>query len=681
MIQAQELYRDSIKNSAYKSYTFNYWLLPIDAPEAYIFEDYIDGICLGIGTFKNPFDIFITPEGEAYISDTGNHRVIHLDAQHRVLEVLEEFKHAGELDRLASPKGLYATEQALLIADTGNKRIVIFDRSGAFIRTIESPGKTGEAGIPKEFDFKPIRVVLTGTEKIYVISDGVYDGVMEFTDTGAFVGFIGAPRVKPNPIDLFWRRFSTKEQRESSVLFLPTEYESIHLDEKGFLFAVEAAHIRRLNPAGVDIFNYERKDTEYYTEAYGDITEQWKKPSRFTDVVTQSNNIVSVLDSVRGRIFTYDKRGKLLYVCGGIGATRSLFQSPSSLAFHEEHLYVVDQNLHRIIVLYPSDYARVIHRAIDDYEHGRYESAMEAWYLARSYNVNYELAYSGIGQAKLMNQEFSKAMDYFRLANDRENYSIAYQLYRSETLSKWFGLFLAAAVGLWLTLRVLRKKQLISRAFSIVPVPNQLRPFFKGIQDGFLIMKRPFDCFWELRIGRLGNLASSLFILLAYTYFSLLVRMNTAFIFNYTNPLTINALSEFFNTLILFILWCVVHWSLSVLRDGKGTFKQILMVTGYSLLPYILFSAAALVVGYFITLEEGGLIQLLHWAGIIWSVFLLFSGTATIQQYTASKTLVSLLLTVLGIGIVLFLALLFFSVIDLMWNYLVSVYTELVLRF
>lgn len=51
--------------------------------------------------------------------------------------------------------------------------------------------------------------------------------------------------------------------------------------------------------------------------------------SRIIDVVVREKGIYSVIDSTRGRIFTYDHEGNLLYIFGGIGSQEGTFDTPS----------------------------------------------------------------------------------------------------------------------------------------------------------------------------------------------------------------------------------------------------------------------------------------------------------------------------------------------------------------
>ena len=66
--------------------------------------------------------------------------------------------------------------------------------------------------------------------------------------------------------------------------------------------------------------------------------------------------------------------------------------------------------------------------------------------------------------------------------------------------------------------------------------------------------------------------------------------------------------------------------------------------------------------------------------GLVWALGLVFLGTMVIHDYNMGKNLGAAVLTIVGMGIVLFIGLLFFSVINLMAGFITSIYLELVLR-
>jgi hypothetical protein len=102
--------------------------------------------------------------------------------------------------------------------------------------------------------------------RLYVLAKNVNKGFMKYESDTSFAGYIGANAVKVNMADYIWKRyFMSKEQRAASESFVPTEYENLYIDEKGFIYATNtvfsewelksdaAKPIRRLNGIGNDI--------------------------------------------------------------------------------------------------------------------------------------------------------------------------------------------------------------------------------------------------------------------------------------------------------------------------------------------------------------------------------------------------------------------------------------------
>ena len=169
---------------------------------------------------------------------------------------------------------------------------------------------------------------------------------MEFTYEGEFKGFI-VPRVAPSLVDIFWSKIATSEQRLRRRQFIPVEFSRLDIDERGFIYATvsgtddESEAVKRLSPSGVDILHRSGKH-----DLIGDINtldylDPYSVPSQFIDITTRPNGLFSVLDSNRGRIFTYDKYGNLLYVFGGPGNFKGMFVRASAIEHYGETILVL----------------------------------------------------------------------------------------------------------------------------------------------------------------------------------------------------------------------------------------------------------------------------------------------------------------------------------------------------
>jgi sugar lactone lactonase YvrE len=325
----------------YHSYTYTYWGQPVPAPQAYVPVRSIDGKQLGVGSFNAPSHLFVDAKEDIYIVDSGNNRIVVVDKNWNVKNVIDEF---GNWDTFDNPQGVFVTDEgSIYVADTNNNRIIELDNDGNLIREIGPPESDI---IPEDFIYRPTKLVMDKAYRIYVVAQGVNQGVIELDGDGVFRGYMGAPRVVPNMVDYLWRYFSTREQRARMQVFIPTEYNNLYIDDEGFIYATtsalpqaqiegaiasrsrtgDVAPVKRLNLTGDDVL----RRTGFYPPVgeirlayYGSITGH----SMLTDITVDENGIYSVLDIRRGRVFTYDPDGNLLFVFGGRGNQMGTFRS------------------------------------------------------------------------------------------------------------------------------------------------------------------------------------------------------------------------------------------------------------------------------------------------------------------------------------------------------------------
>ena len=73
--------------------------------------------------------------------------------------------------------------------------------------------------------------------------------------------------------------------------------------------------------------------------------------------------------------------------------------------------------------------------------------------------------------------------------------------------------------------------------------------------------------------------------------------------------------------------------------------------------------------------------QIIEIIGIVWSSILIFSAVKAVHQYSVKKTFISIVLTVIVMFIILVLLILFMVLIQQIWLFIVTVYTEIIYRF
>lgn len=200
------------------------------------------------------------------------------------------------------------------------------------------------------------------------------------------------------------------------------------------------------------------------------------------------------------------------------------------------------------------------------------------------------------------------------------------------------------------------------------------------IKFAFYVIFHPFEGYWELKYENKAKVRTALILLFLLFVVTIMKRQYTGFLMNDNNPNTLNSLDELAILALPFFLWCVANWSLTTLMDGEGKFKEIVMATGYALLPIIVVYAFTTAASYVLNLQESVFLHLLDSVAFLWFLFLLFIGTMTVHQYSIGKTVTTILLTLVVIGVIIFLGMLFFNVIQQITSFVITIYQEITLR-
>ncbi|MGL4737111.1 MAG: hypothetical protein ACRCW2_06595 [Cellulosilyticaceae bacterium] len=466
-ISAPNIWADTM----FTSYTYSYWGELKEAPEAYTLSNTVTGETLGCGAFEEPRSVFVKDE-LIYIVDSGNNRIVICDQAWNLVRTIEEVRVEGQMSELKDPYDIFVDDKGLIyIADTGNNRILVVNDKDEAISVITKPESEL---ISASIKFEPVKIVVDRAGRIYVIARNMNQGIVELDASGTFTGYVGASKVTPDIADVMWKKIGTKEQKSRMELFVPTEFNNIFIDHKGFLYVTtdvidplelaqviqdrddsdKVAPVKKFNSMGVDIL----KRNGHFPPV-GDVIYRnngtYAGPSQIVDVVVDQNDIYSMLDAKRGRIFTYDFEGNLLYVFGEMGNKTGTFKNPIAIEKVGNRIIVVDLGLNRISEFKPTTYGTTINEALAAYKLGDYDGSAVLWEKVLGMNANYDLAYAGMGRAAYRNGDFEKALQYFKLANNNKGYSKAYKFYRKEVIEENFtwimlGVIAASSAGIWL---------------------------------------------------------------------------------------------------------------------------------------------------------------------------------------------------------------------------------------
>lgn len=456
----------------YTTYNYTYREDIVYTPAAYEPKVSISGRDLTyegepIGAFVTPQDICVSDEGLIYLADTGNNRIVILDsAMTSVKEIITTFDNNGTEDTFNQPYGVAVSESnQLYVADSQNHRIVVLDEDGSLARIVENP--TAEV-LEDGFVFVPLKVTVDYADRVYCIAQNMFEGIMVFETDGAFTGFFGTISVDITLWERFWRKIASKEERAKSQLYIPTEFTGIDIDPDGFVYASNidsdgVQGVRRLNPRGEDVIK-SGTNANLGGDLQIDGTTDYSGPSQFVDVVYRDNGIYSCLDRKRGRIFTYDHEGNLLYIFGGLGTQAGTFKLPVAVEHVGSDLLVLDATDAKVTYFKETEYGSLINEAVGLRYDGDEAEAVELWQRVLLLDENNELANTGIGKAYLTAGDYETAMKYLELGMARDYYSVAYRRYRNNYLTEHASLYLTVLIVAIVALVVgnqLKKKGII----------------------------------------------------------------------------------------------------------------------------------------------------------------------------------------------------------------------------
>jgi len=196
----------------------------------------------------------------------------------------------------------------------------------------------------------------------------------------------------------------------------------------------------------------------------------------------------------------------------------------------------------------------------------------------------------------------------------------------------------------------------------------------------FYVISHPFDGFYEIRHRSKGSVWLALLLVLLFGLSFSLNRRYAGFVVNLIDPMSVDVRMEMIGVFAAVILFATANWSITCLMEGEGRFKDIITVIGYSMLPMVLTFVPATVLSWFIASDEESIYYILINLSMIFFVLLLLVGIMVIHNFSFGKTLLTLFLTFVALLLIIFVILLLVSLINQVWLFLVSAYTELILR-
>lgn len=661
--------------TSYYSYTYTEdYTKTVMTPAPYIAEYTVSGEKLGIGKFNGLSDVTYDSDNQnIYLVDSGNNRVVVLDEQYQVSYVLETFSNGGEIDCFNNPNTVFLKDNRIYVSDTDNHRIVILDKTNyELIQVIEQP----EIKILGEYTFLPESFVVDLAGRIYVIVKNINEGVVQLDAEGNFERFVGAPDVVLTFGQKLWRMFLNDKQKAQLEKAVPTEYNAIQIDSDGFLYLTTqdttVPAITKLNCEGSNILNvdtlYEPNgDTPYY-ELRGK-----ESGSYFADIAVRQDGIYAAVDSQKGRIFVYNQEGVLLYCFGGVGSQEGTFRTPSALEIHGEKLFVTEQQSNLLTVFTETGFGVTVDMAVTKLLDGKYEESADAWEQVLEMCPTYHYAYKCLARTDIQGKDYASALNKLKGDSSYDYYYKAFEGVRKAFLSTYFT-EIVLGIGVLIVLIILVRKLWKKHAVTEKLEKYQL---IRELKYSNYVMFHPIDGFWDLKREKRGSLrAANILVAMFVLVYGMRVQLS-GYCFTH---LTFSEIDVLFGVIMMVLphaLWIVSNWCFTSLMDGEGTMKDIYIATAYALKPYIVTAIPMLILSHCLSGNEAFIYNTFDGIIMIWMLGLIFFGMMITHNYSLTKGIITAILTLVGICLMMFLALVCFNVVQEMWSFGYDIYKEL----
>ncbi len=195
------------------------------------------------------------------------------------------------------------------------------------------------------------------------------------------------------------------------------------------------------------------------------------------------------------------------------------------------------------------------------------------------------------------------------------------------------------------------------------------------------VVFHPIEGFNEMRYKKGESFGISILLYLLFVFSLIAQQKYCGLQFAFTDDAQVSIQRTLVSTLGLMVTAVFSNWGFCVLLEGKARLKEIWILINYALIPHTAFSFLYVILSNMATREEGMLLGVLMWIGTGWSAFLLLRALMTYHEFTFSGAIGSVVLTVVGVAIILFLLLLLVSLFQKVFSTFSVIFNEILFRF
>jgi tetratricopeptide (TPR) repeat protein len=497
---------------------------------------------------------------------------------------------------------------------------------------------------------------------------------------------------------MIWRRFQTEEQRAAQVQNISVSYNNITVDDDGFVYATsdkidesqqfgaiksksaDYSPVKKLNSTGAQILK-----RNGFFDPGGEVDVFYPKDvSKINDIALGAEGSWTILDYRHSKFFTYDQNGNLLFAFGNSGAQLGNGVNFKGITYQVVngvyYLLALDNtaaNGYTITVYSPTEYCDTIISALRNQNEHQYSASIDDWQEVLTRNNNFDLAYIGIGKALYSQGKYDEAQAALSNAYETEYASKAFKEARKDIIGKWIlPIAIVLIVVLVLALKLLAYAKRKNKETSL---KVGRKTYLEELLYVFHLVFHPFDGFWDLKHEKRGSVrAATTFLaltIIAFFYNSI----GKGYLFN-PRGTSSTIFMSMVSVVLPVVLWAVSNWCLTTLFDGEGSFKDIYIATCYSIAPMALMLVVSTLLTNVLSGTEATIVTLVTSIGLIWSIILIFFGMLVTHDYSLSKNFITILGTIVAMLVIMFVAILFSSLLVKMISFVTGLFSEVMNR-
>lgn len=204
--------------------------------------------------------------------------------------------------------------------------------------------------------------------------------------------------------------------------------------------------------------------------------------------------------------------------------------------------------------------------------------------------------------------------------------------------------------------------------------------YLKTLKFSLYCMTHPMDGFWDLTHERRGSYAAANTILIVSIFVRLLKLRYTSFLFLNVYWEEVNIFLYIASILFPLALFVIGNWALTTLFDGKGRLGQVYMATCYGMAIYPLVQVPLMILSNFVTVEEQEFYTVLSFLSLLYALILIVTAMGQIHEFSGGKNILFIVASLFAMLVMVFILMLFFSMITQGIAYFISIGRELLFR-